>query len=292
VIEISRMPEFEGRVLFVEGYDLRLARRLVSGVDVWLNNPVYPMEASGTSGMKAAFNGVINLSVLDGWWDEGYKRDNGWAVKPASPQLDDAHRAHEESRALYELLQDRVIPLYYARGELGFSPEWIQLSKRSMMSLLPQFNSHRMVGDYVRRFYLPAANQGKRIAQDGYAAARDLSQWKERVRKAWDAVKLRVVEAPRGSMHFGDTTRFAVAAAIDGLDPRDIVVELLLRSTSGDARVESRVLLAEGKTDQGEHRYVLDLAPELSGKLEYRIRAYPYHPALTHRFDMGRMKWL
>jgi starch phosphorylase len=264
----------------------------VSGVDVWLNNPIYPMEASGTSGMKAAFNGVINLSVLDGWWDEGYRSDNGWAVKPASPQLDDARRAHEESRALYELLQDRVIPLYYSRGELGFSPEWIALSKRSMMTLLPQFNSHRMLGDYVRRFYLPAANQGKRIAQDNFAAARDLAAWKERVRKSWDAVNLRVLEAPRGSIHFGDTTRFAVAAAIDGLDPRDLVVELLLRSGSGDAAGESRVLHADGKTDQGEHRYVLDLAPELSGKLEYRLRAYPYHPALTHRFDMGRMKWL
>ena len=160
-----------------------------------------------------------------------------------------------------------------------------------MMSLLPQFNSHRMLGDYLKRFYLPAANQGKRIAQDGYAAARDLAGWKERVRKSWDAVKLRVLEAPRGSIHFGDTTRFAMAALIEGLDPRDLVVELLLRSASGDS-VESRVLHADGQTEQGEHRYVLDLAPELSGKLEYRIRAYPYHPALTHRFEMGRMKWL
>jgi starch phosphorylase len=242
--------------------------------------------------MKAAFNGVINLSVLDGWWDEGYQGDNGWAVKPASPQLDDAHRAHEESRALYELLQDRVIPLYYARGALGFSPEWIRMSKRSMMSLMPQFNSHRMLGDYLRRYYLPAANQGRRIVQDGYAAARDMAAWKERVRKHWDAVKLRPLEMPHGSIHFGDTTRFAVAASLEGLEARDIVVELLVRSMSGGAAPESRVLLSDGKTEQGEHRFVLDLAPELNGKLEYRIRAYPYHPALTHRFEMGRMKWL
>jgi glycogen phosphorylase len=292
VIEISKLPEFEGRVLFVEGYDLRLARRLVSGVDVWLNNPIYPMEASGTSGMKAAFNGVINLSVLDGWWDEGYQGDNGWAVKPASEKLDDEHRAHEESRALYELLQDRVIPLYYSRGDLGFSPEWIQLSKRSMMSLMPQFNSHRMVGDYLRRFYIPAANHGKRFVGADHAAARDLAAWKARVRKSWDKVQLKAVETPKGSIHFGDTTRFAVSAAADELDPRDIVIELLLRSTAGEAPLESRVLLSDGKTDSGEQRYVLDVAPELSGKLEYRIRAYPYHPALTHRFEMGLMKWL
>jgi starch phosphorylase len=297
VIEVARMPEFEGRILFVEGYDLRLARRLVSGVDVWLNNPVYPMEASGTSGMKAAFNGVINLSVLDGWWDEGYQGDNGWAVKPASPQLDDARRAHEESRALYELLQDRVIPLYYARGQMGYSPEWIQLSKRSMMSLMPQFNSHRMVGDYLRRFYLPAANQGKRIVQDNYAAARDLAAWKERVRKSWQSVKLRTLQTPRGSLYFGDSTRFEVAAAIDGLDPRDIVVELLMSATGDfgeDERpMQSQVLLSDGRIDgSGEHRYAIDLAPALTGTLEYRLRAYPYHPALTHRFEMGRMKWL
>jgi len=213
-------------------------------------------------------------------------------VKPASEKLDDEHRAHEESRALYELLQDRVIPLYYARGDLGFSPEWIQLSKRSMMSLMPQFNSHRMVGDYLRRFYIPAANQGKRFVNDDHAAARDLAAWKERVRKSWDKVKLTAVETPKGSIHFGDTTRFAVSAATDGLDARDIVIELLLRSTAGEAPLESRVLLSDGKTESGEHRYVLDLAPELSGKLEYRVRAYPYHPALTHRFEMGRMKWL
>jgi starch phosphorylase len=297
VLEIAAMPEFEGRILFVEGYDLRLARRLVSGVDVWLNNPVYPMEASGTSGMKAAFNGVINLSVLDGWWDEGYEGDNGWAVKPASDQLDEPRRAQEESRALYELLQDRVIPLYYSRGQMGYSSEWIHLSKRSMMSLMPRFNSHRMLGDYLRRFYLPAANQGKRIEHDGHAAARDLATWKARVRKGWDAVKLRALEIPNGNIFFGDRVRFAVAAGMEGLDARDIVVELLATSVAGDfgestPATQSQVFAAEGKLDSGEHRFMLDLAPELSGKLEYRIRAYPYHPALTHRFEMGLMKWL
>ena len=294
VIEISRMPEFEGKILFVEGYDLRLARRLVSGVDVWLNNPVYPMEASGTSGMKAAFNGVINLSVLDGWWDEGYRGDNGWAIKPTSELLDDGRRAHEESRALYELLQDRVIPLYYARGELGYSPEWIQMSKRSMMSLMPQFNSHRMVGEYVRRFYLPAANQGKRVAADGFAAARDLAAWKERVRKAWPSVQIRAVDTPHGSIRFGESTRFVVAANLAGLEARDVLIELLIAPAAPELAAESsqsQVFHADGAVD-GDARFVLDLAPELSGKLQYRIRAYPYHPALRHRFEMGLMKWL
>src|SRR6185295_6308919 len=144
LVHMSRQEEFQGRLLFIEGYDLHIARRLVSGVDVWLNNPVYPLEASGTSGMKAGMNGVINLSVLDGWWDEGYDSENGWAIKPASPELDPHRRDHEESRTLYEILQHHVIPLYYNRGERGtagaehrsappaagtYSPEWVRIAK-------------------------------------------------------------------------------------------------------------------------------------------------------------------
>ena len=149
---ISKMPEFEGKLLLVEGYDLRLARRLVSGVDVWLNNPIYPLEASGTSGMKAAINGVINLSVLDGWWGEGYEGDNGWAIKPAAQALDQYKRNREEAQTLYEILQDQVIPLYYARGPQGYSPGWIEVAKRSMGSILPRFNAARMVHEYVAKF--------------------------------------------------------------------------------------------------------------------------------------------
>ena len=166
VTQIARMPEFEGRVLLVEDYDLRLARRLVSGVDVWLNNPVYPLEASGTSGMKAGINGVINLSILDGWWDEGYDGKNGWAIKPVSESLDDARRWREEAKALYELLQDSVIPTYYRRSEMGYSPDWIRLAKHSIATLLPRFSSTRMVGEYLGKFYLPATRQGRRFTRE------------------------------------------------------------------------------------------------------------------------------
>src|SRR5258708_1003815 len=188
VLEIANQPRFEGHVLFAEGYDLRLARRLVSGVDVWLNNPIFPLEASGTSGMKAGFNGVINLSVLDGWWGEGYRGDNGWAIKPASELLDDERRSVEESRALYEILQDKVVPLYYDRGPMGFSPDWVKLAKRSVMTLLPRFNSYRMVGEYLARFYPPASRRGRQVAEDHYAKARQLASWKATARTAWPNV--------------------------------------------------------------------------------------------------------
>jgi starch phosphorylase len=297
VNQVGWMRDFEGHVIFVEGYDLRLARRLVSGVDVWLNNPVFPMEASGTSGMKAGFNGVINLSVLDGWWGEGYRGDNGWAIKPASEILDDERRNIEESRSLYELLQDRVVPLYYDRGAMGFSPEWVKMAKRSIMTLLPRFNSQRMVGEYLSRFYVPASERHAQFMADNFTVARELAAWKRRVREAWPRIALRGVELPKRHAMFGEKVRFDVAVQLDGLEAKDVAVELLIADTILQMRArrepESYTLHPEGERGaSGEQRYTLELAPELCGKLEYRIRAYPFHAGLPHRFEMGLMRWI
>ena len=294
VFEVMSMPDFEGHILFVEGYDLRLARRLVSGVDVWLNNPIFPMEASGTSGMKAGFNGVINLSVLDGWWGEGYRGDNGWAIKPASEKLDDNRRNLEESRSLYEILQDRVIPLYYERSVMGFSHEWIRMAKRSIMTLLPVYNSRRMVGEYLTRFYVAACSRGARFAENHAALAKDVAVWKRRVRAAWPNVSLRAAGAPQRHALFGDKVRIEVAAKLAGLAPEDLAVELLLASEITQRNPPaSYIFSASGGPDEhGEHRFTLDLSPELCGKLQLKIRAYPRHPALSHPFELGLMKWL
>jgi starch phosphorylase len=295
VYEVMGMREFEGHVLFVEGYDLRLARRLVSGVDVWLNNPIFPLEASGTSGMKAGFNGVMNLSVLDGWWGEGYDGANGWAIKPANERLDDGRRNVEESRSLYELLQDRVIPLYYERGAMGFSPEWIKMAKHSIMTLLPRFNSQRMVGEYLTRFYVPASRRGKQMVERNYKTARDLAEWKRKVRAAWPHVTMRSVGKPEARVEFGHKVRFTMGVHIDRLMPEDIRVELLLSPALPDLASkhapDAFAFTPDGVDEHGDHRYVLDLAPELCGKLEYRIRAFPNHPALSHPFELGLMKW-
>jgi starch phosphorylase len=308
VLEIANQPQFEGHVLFAEGYDLRLARRLVSGVDVWLNNPVFPLEASGTSGMKAGFNGVINLSVLDGWWGEGYRGDNGWAIKPASERLDDERRDLEEGRALYEILQDKVVPLYYEHGPMGFSPEWVKLAKRSVMTLLPRFNSHRMLGEYLARFYAPAARRGRQVAEDNYAKARELAAWKAKVRAAWPNVTLKPGTdhgfPPGGKpwsvpglgvVEFGDKVHVEVVANLNGLEPADVAVELLVASTIRELRRSDEAYELQcvgGRDARGECRFALDLAPELCGKLELRVRAYPRHAGLTHRFEMGLMKWV
>jgi starch phosphorylase len=292
---IANMSEFEGKVMLVEGYDLGMARRLVSGVDVWLNNPVYPLEASGTSGMKAGMNGAINLSVLDGWWGEGYDGSNGWAIKPAPTYMDDYRRNREEAQTLYEILQDRVIPTYYEHGKMGYSPEWVKMSKRSMATILPHFNSCRMVHEYVSHFYQPASHQGRRLEQNEYAGARQLADWKSRVRKAWHGAHIRRTDTLRTKIPFGDSVRFEVALKLNGLTPEDVVVELLLkRPTKRDLTDYLHFGFDFGgmSADGSEHLFSLDLAPELCGRLDYKIRVFPSHEMMTHPMEMGLMLWL
>ena len=296
VYKVARMHEFEGRILLVEDYDMRLSRRLVSGCDVWLNNPIYPMEASGTSGMKAAINGGINLSVLDGWWGEAYDGSNGWSIKPAASQLDEAKRRHEEAVTLYELLQDHVVPLYYDRGEMGYSPGWVRMAKQSIIGLLPRFNSTRMVTEYLRKSYMPASQQGRRFRENGFDVARQVANWKERVRKAWPGLQLRRVDTPRSAISFGESIKLQIAVNLNGLKASDVTVELVMGRPSEHPHLHRSARYEfeweNTKTEAGEDLFMLELAPELCGKLQYRIRVYPCHEMLTHPLETGLMIWL
>ncbi len=297
ITEVAKQPEFEGRILFLEGYDLHLSRTLVSGVDVWLNNPIYPLEASGTSGMKAAMNGALNLSVLDGWWGEGYDDSgavpNGWAIKPAPGHLDETQRDAEEARTLYEILQDQVIPTYYRTGPMGYSPEWVAMAKRSIATITPRFNMIRVLNEYAQRFYAPAAAHGRRFAADGHAVARSVADWKARVRAAWPGVSLHSLQTPEQRLQFGAALRIEVAVQLDGLQAEDVVVELLVeRPEHASTDILYYPLSAGGVTADGERLYALDLTPDLCGKLQYRIRMYPFHPELVHKFELGLMVWL
>jgi starch phosphorylase len=294
IAQMSQAPDFEGRILFLEGYDLHLARRLVAGVDVWLNNPVHPLEASGTSGMKAGMNGVLNLSILDGWWDEGYDGENGFAIKPASPELEPHRRDREEARTLYEILQDRVMPMYYDRSNGGYSAEWIRMAKRSMASLLPRYDASRMLGEYVSKYYLPAARQGRRYLESGYRGAREIAAWKAKVRDAWPGVSARRLDMPRSRIQFGDSIPVEIAVRLNGLSPADVCVELLLTRGLRETPVvqHSHELAAEGAPVEGEQRFRIDLRPGLAGRLDYRIRVFPRHELLTQPFELGLICWI
>lgn len=296
ITQISKMTEFIGKILVVEGYDLALSRKLVTGVDVWLNNPLYPLEASGTSGMKAGINGAINLSVLDGWWGESYDGKNGWAIKPVSETLSEETRTHEETRTLYELLQDQVVPQYYGHGNMGFSPDWVKMSKHSMATIMPRFNSKRMVGEYLAKCYLPASRQYRLYRQNQCENSGRIAVWKARVRHAWPGVSLHRLNAGQKEINFGDSLRFEVAVQLNGLDPKDMVVELLIGLFTKREKIRDTTRYGfeatATTTEAGEQVFALEVQPEQCGKLEYRIRAYPHHELLTHRFELGMMRWL
>ncbi len=296
IAEISHMREFEGHVVLVEGYDLHLARRLVSGCDVWLNNPLYPLEASGTSGMKAGMNGVINLSVLDGWWAEGYDGKNGWAISPAHHVTDEGKRNSDEARSLLEIVNEQVAPLYYDRGPTGYSPRWVSVSKRSIASLATSFSAHRMVSQYVQNFYLPAGAQGRKLLAENGAPAQALSHWKGRVRGAWGGVQARRIDSPPRRIVFGGGVRLEVAVTLNGLAPDDLAVEAIIeqvdRSASGNEQSSYRFNHVRRLDNGVEDLYALDLSPQMCGNLRYRLRLFPSHALLTHPLEMGMMRWL
>jgi len=291
---LSRRPEFEGRIVMLEGYDLALARKLVSGVDVWLNTPEYPLEASGTSGQKAGLNGVINLSVLDGWWGEGYNGENGWAITPHAHNYEAAHRDREEAQELLDLLEKEVVPLYYQRNGHGYSEGWVKLSKSSMKSIMPRFNSQRMVMDYVSRYYAPANQRCKILSANNGAAAMQLSGWKKKVAQAWLQVRINRIDNAIQEIKTGGCLPIRATAFLGGLKPDDVRVECLLGTTSdtGEFTVHERhPLLATQHGSGGEISFELDLCPTLSGLQHYKLRIYPYHKLLAHPFETGCMVW-
>lgn len=306
--QLMLAPEFVGRVVFLEDYDMQLSRWLVSGVDVWLNNPIAPLEASGTSGMKAAVNGVLNLSVLDGWWAEGWTQDNGWGIPPINVQ-DPERRDILEAELIYDTLEEETVPLYYSRNSEGYSPEWVRRSKRAMATTIPRFNMRRAVYDYAQGVYYPLARHGKRLAEQDYAGARALADWKQRVRQAWVKVGLRLLNDGPADMPRGERLRLRVAAALNGLQPTDVRVEFVARrqlpesnfelpplTSYGSKPVDGLWTVALGPTGEyepdGSAVFALDAQPTECGQFATEVRIYPSHELLKHPFELGLMKRL
>lgn len=315
---VSNLPEFVGKILLVEGYDMGLARLLTSGVDVWLNTPTYSLEASGTSGMKAALNGTVNLSVLDGWWPEAYDGTNGWAIPASTGDQQDEERDRQDAQTLYEVLQDDIIPLYYNRDEkLGYSPDWVTVCQRSMVTVLPHFNSQRVLHDYANCFYGHAAAQAKLLAQNEWAAAKELAEWKERITAAWPGISLSMSGSAVSTLEFTEDLSLAVAVQLGGLQPEDVRVECILRREvcseltvpvphyAQSSQIEDGVRYLDNEAvmvqplepenhvrGDGTCLYRLTLNAPWCGALNYRIRAVPQHPYQSHPYETGLMSWL
>ena len=292
--DYSMHPDFIGKIIPLEGYDMSLARHMVTGVDVWLNTPEYPLEASGTSGQKAGLNGAINLSVLDGWWGEGYDGKNGWGINPRDARFDHDHRNREEANDLMNIIEHELLPLYYRRDGGGYSPDWVVMSKASMKSTIPRFNSQRMLMDYIGKLYLPAQEQRRALEANGAEKARNLAQWKHRVREAWSGVSIQLMLQPPAHIFYDEPIVLRVRAKLNGLQADDVRLECLLgREEVGGFDVRQRALLqATGEVDGEYTEFAIDLPPELSGLQYYRLRMYPYNDDLSHPFELGCMIWI
>ncbi len=287
----SMEPDLIGRLIVVEGYDLQLARNLVQGCDVWLNTPEYPMEASGTSGMKAAINGALNVSVLDGWWPEGWDGDNGFAITPVAAHLDSETRADEEARQLFDILEHELLPGYYGDHGQPYAHDWVRRSRAAMRTLIPRFTAQRMFRDYLQQAYGPAAERSARLAANGAAGATELAAWKQRVRERWARVQLIPPAAVPQRLDHGQPLIIEVEVALNGLTAGDIVVECVCGHNGADGFAPVRTLKLAPQADTHDRgRYRLDAEP-LPGLQHLRLRAYPFHPLLAHPFEMGRMLW-
>ena len=295
IMEISRMPQFLGKIIFLEDYNMIVAKRLVTGVDIWLNTPTRPLEASGTSGEKAEMNGVLNFSVLDGWWYEGYRFDEkaGWALTDKRTYTDQAQQDKLDAATIYSMLENEIVPLYYAKNSKGYSPEWVQYIKRSIAHIAPHFTMKRMIDDYIARFYTKEATRTEALSANDYSKAKEIVAWKEKVAAAWDGIKVFDVEASDVANSVTGTD-FTVRAIIDtnGLG-RDLGLELVVYKKEGGEEnfaytQEFDVIKEEGNV----LTYQLNAKLKDAGVFRYGFRLFPKNPALPHRMDFAYTRWI
>ncbi len=293
VYEYSRQPEFEGKVVLLEDYDIDMARHLVSGCDVWLNTPIRPHEASGTSGQKASLNGLPNASIIDGWWAEGYDGANGWAIGEARKYQDEQTRDDADADSLYGIIEDEIVPLFFDRGLDDIPHNWVAVMKAAIRTIAPKFSMRRMLIDYVQQLYLPALQLGARMDADDYKLARELAQWKRQVGEGWGRVGLRVDGPREGQLEVGQSVDVNAYAYLGNLRPSDVRVELVAGRDANGEVVERRVIpmRAEGRMEDGAYRYCAQLQPETNGSLVYGVRVTPWHPGLPNPLDLGLAHW-
>ncbi|MCZ2344437.1 MAG: alpha-glucan family phosphorylase [Bacteroidales bacterium] len=294
VVQMARRPEFRRRVVFIEDYEMNIARHMVQGVDVWLNNPRRPLEASGTSGMKAAANGAINMSILDGWWVEGYDGDNGWAIGGGEEYTDLSYQDEVESRALYELMENDLTPTFYTRGSDGLPRAWIRRMKRCISTLVPVFNTNRMVEEYLDKCYIPSHRRYKALAANGLKQAAELAGWRLKLAQAWPQVKVDSVEAPQGQLlRVGGEFPIKVHVNLGGLSPDEVDVQLChgLLDSHGQIASPKALSLTPGMPNGTATVFVGTVPCNLSGQFGFNVRVLPKHAHLPNPFEPGLVTW-
>ena len=293
IIEISKMPEFLGKIIFLENYDMTLSKRLITGVDVWLNTPTRPLEASGTSGEKAEMNGLLNFSVLDGWWYEGYREGAGWALTSKRTYTEQAQQDRLDSATIYSMLENEIIPLYFAKNSKGYSPEWIQYIKNSICHIAPNYTMSRMMKDYFDKFYCPQAERAHRLTARNYALARNIVDWKENVAAHWDDVHLVGDIMGNREAIAGGKADIDVTMRIDtaGLG-QDVRLELVVyKEQDGQTNFFRTAPFKVVAQDGDVLTYNCKQPFHENGIFRYAYRAYPWSDNLPHRQDFAYLKW-
>ena len=296
IFEISQRPEFLGKIIFLEDYDMQLARRLVSGVDIWMNTPTRPLEASGTSGEKAEMNGVVNLSVLDGWWVEGYRKGAGWALPQERTYQNQGYQDALDAATIYSLLENEIVPLYYAKNKKGYSENWIKVIKNSIATIAPHYTMKRQLDDYYSKFYNKEAARSAKLQANNNRLAKEIAQWKENVAERWDSI--RVVSKDETPLYeVGQTgKKYKLSYTIDEQGLNDAVgLELVILkpdTDTSDRRIynvdEFKMVGHEGNN----YKFELEVEPEHAGTFKTCVRMFPKNANLPHRQDFCYVKWL
>lgn len=298
IVEISRRPEFLGKIIFLENYDMRLAKRLVSGVDIWLNTPTRLQEASGTSGEKAEMNGVLNLSVLDGWWYEGYREGAGWALTEKRTYDNQSFQDELDASTIYSLLENEIIPLYYAHNSNGYSSEWIQYIKKSIAEIAPHFTTKRMMDDYYRLFYHKLAKRSALLHENNYAKAKAIAQWKEDTASKWDTFEVVKLEFnPNQKIDYNSSNKEVYGRVV--IDRKEMQCDLAVECVVVDLdTMDQEPAFLESyefdlvKTEGSLLYFETCKALNNPGTHHYGLRVYPKNPDLPHRMDFAYVRWI
>jgi starch phosphorylase len=296
IVEISRRPEFLGKIIFLENYDMTLARRLVSGVDIWMNTPTRPLEASGTSGEKALMNGVVNFSVLDGWWLEGYREGAGWALTEKRTYQNQEHQDQLDAATIYSILENEILPLYYNREGKAYSEGWVKTIKNSIAQVAPHYTMKRQLDDYFEKFYCKEARRFKELAADNFAKAKELAAWKEKVASVWD--QIRVVSCQKSEdlienkNESGKVYNIKYEVDVKGLGDA-IGIELVTIHTSKDGKdhIYSVEPLEVTKKEGDIYTYEVNHSLNNAGSFKVAYRMFPKNVALPHRQDFCYVRW-
>ena len=298
IVEISRRPEFLGKIIFLENYDMRLARHLIAGVDVWLNTPTRPLEASGTSGEKAEMNGVLNFSVLDGWWYEGYRQGAGWALTDKRTYENQQYQDQLDAATIYHTLETEIIPTYYAKNSKGYSPEWIQYIKNSMSEIAPDYTMKRMLDDYIDRFYNKLATRSAHLQENNFAKAKEIAAWKEEVAEHWDNFQVESFNCSRELITDGPLVgkEYTFNLVIDRKELQGLLgAEMVI--TKENPENHQLVLVAtkqfELMKEEGSKLYFeMKTIPSEAGLQKMGFRVYPKNEELPHRMDFAYVRWI